>query len=252
MVLCDTHTHLLAPEWLDPVADRIGLARRLGIGLLLQPGVRESDWPELLGLAEEYDEVYAAPGLHPMCAAGWSIASAAELRVLCSHTKVIAIGEVGLDALLDVDMARQREAFVDQVNIACEAKLPLLIHCRKRTNEVLEILQKFAARLNGGIWHGFSGSCETAQRIIKLGFTLGIGPVLLRDNVRRLPAALETVPDEMLVLETDAPDMATGPEALLAVAQRLAAIRGWTEEECARQTTANAKRILQLGDLIGE
>jgi len=252
MVLCDTHTHLLAAEWPDPLADRIGLARQLGIGLLLQPGVRVSDWPKLLALAEEYDEVYAAPGLHPMCAADWSNASAAELRVHCSHTKVIAIGEAGLDAQLDVDMTRQRQAFVAQVTIACEAKLPLLIHCRKCTNEVLKILQEFSDSLNGGIWHGFSGSSETAQQIIKLGFALGIGPVLLRDNVRRLPAALEVVPAEVLVLETDAPDMATGPEALLTVARRLAAIRGWTEEECARQTTANAKRVLQLGDIFGE
>jgi len=252
MRLSDTHIHLLASEWQEPVADRIDSARQLGIGLLLQPGVRGLDWPELLALAEEYDEVYAAPGLHPMCAEDWSHACAAQLRTLSIRAKVIAIGEIGLDALVDVDMARQRQAFDAQVRIACEAKLPLLIHCRKCTDAVLNILQEFGDRLNGGIWHGFSGSSETAQQIIKLGFALGVGPVLLRENARKLPEALKDIPDDMLVLETDAPDMATEPETLLAVAQRLAVLRGWTEAECVRLTTTNANRILKLGEMIGE
>lgn len=252
MVLCDTHIHLLAPEWRSPVAERIESARQQGIGLLLQPGVNVSDWPALLGLAEENSLVYAAPGVHPLYAEDWSAACATELQVLCAHPKVLAIGEVGLDAALDVDLDRQRQTFVAQVAIACDAGLPLLIHCRRRSGEVLKVLQESAARLHGGIWHGFSGSSETAQQIVAQGFALGIGPVLLRENARKLPAALKDVPDHMLVLETDAPDMAAGPETLVRVARRLAALRGWTLEECARITTANAHRILRFGDKPGE
>jgi len=252
MVLCDTHIHLLAPEWRSPVAERIESARQQGIGLLLQPGVRMSDWPELLSLAEQSAEVYAAPGVHPLYAEDWSAACTAELQALCAHPKVLAIGEIGLDAALEVDQVSQHQVFTAQVAIACDAGLPLLIHCRRRTAEVIRILQEFAARLHGGVWHGFSGSRETAQRIIAQGFALGIGPVLLRENVRKLPEALKEIPDHMLVLETDAPDMAAGPETLMTVARRLAALRGWTLEECARITTANAHRIFQFGDKPGE
>jgi len=252
MKFCDTHIHLLAPEWGHPVLKRVESARQNRIGLLLQPGVRVTDWPELLTLAEQNPEVYLAPGVHPLAAETWSERCAADLQKLCAQSKVLAIGEVGLDAALDVDLKLQHRVFTAQVKLACEAGLPLLIHCRRRTAEVLEVLQEYAARLHGGIWHGFSGSSESAQQIIAQGFALGIGPVLLRKNARKLPEALKGVPDSMLVLETDAPDMATGPETLITVARRLAELRGWTLKECARVTTENAHRILKLGVKSGE
>jgi TatD DNase family protein len=243
---CDTHIHLLAPEWSAPPGSRISVARQAGINIMLQPGVRASGWDELINLARRNCEVYAAPGLHPMCAAGWNAGVAGRLRELCDLPRVVAIGEIGLDALLDVEPALQERAFREQLEIALGAELPVLVHCRKRTAEVLRILKESGIRKVGGIWHGFSGSLETARQIIDLGMMLGIGPVLLRENVRKLPATLRALPPEVLVLETDAPDMASGPEVLIEVAEKLAELRGWTLEETARITTENARRLLNI------
>ncbi len=248
MLFCDTHIHLLAPEWETSVRARISAARRCGIDLLLQPGVRAADWKSLIELADESPPVFAAPGLHPMVADCWNPQLAERLEVLALNEQVLAIGEIGLDALLAVDPGVQERTFRGQLEIALTAELPVLIHCRKKTAAVLTILRASGIDRTGGIWHGFSGSLETAQQIIDLGLVLGIGPVLLRDNARKLPEVVKAVPAEVLVLETDAPDMAAGPRVLIDVANRLAELRGWTLEETARITTANARRILQRQD----
>ncbi|MCF6180395.1 MAG: TatD family hydrolase, partial [Geopsychrobacter sp.] len=148
--------------------------------------------------------------------------------------------------LLDVALRVQERAFRAQLEIAVAAGLPVLIHCRKQTGQVLRILKEYDLRRVGGIWHGFSGSLETAGQIIRLGLKIGIGPVLLRENARKLPALVKLLPAEALLLETDAPDMASGPEVLLAVARRLAELRGWTLEETARITTENTQRLLHI------
>lgn len=246
MTFCDTHIHLFAPEWNAPLSVRIAAAQQARIDIMLQPGVRVTGWDELIDLAGQNSGVYAAPGLHPMCAAGWDDTVAGRPRKLSALPQVVAIGEIGLDALLDVEPAVQTRAFCAQLEIALDAELPVLIHCRKKTAEVLQILKESGIRKLGGIWHGFSGSLETAQQIIDLGMMLGVGPVLLRENARKLPATVQALPAETLVLETDAPDMASGPEVLIEVAERLAELRGWTLEETARITTENARRLLNI------
>jgi TatD DNase family protein len=246
MRFCDSHIHLLAPEWQQPPAERIARATARGIELLLQPGVREAGWAELIDLAVRHPGVYAAPGLHPMCASDWDDAVAARLSKFCALPQVVAVGEIGLDGLLDVDPLLQERVFRRQLEIALNAGLPVLIHCRRQTPAVLRILAEVDIRRVGGIWHGFSGSLETAQQIVDLGMLIGVGPVLLRDNARKLPLALKTLAPETLVLETDAPDMAPGPETLIAVAGKLAELRGWTLAETARITTANACSLLKI------
>lgn len=248
MMFCDTHIHLLAPEWSEPAALRINSATDVGIGLLLQPGVRASGWEELIDLARHYPSVYAAPGLHPMCAADWSDRLAAQLRELCLRPEVVAIGEIGLDGMLEVGQHLQKKAFREQLEIAISARLPVLIHSRKSIAAVLKVLKQFDVRQIGGILHGFSGSLETARQAMDLGLLIGVGPVLLRENARKLPEVIKAAPADMLVLETDAPDMAKGPEVLLRVAAKVAALRGWTLEETAHITTANAIRLLKIQD----
>ncbi len=248
MIFSDTHIHLLAPEWRDPVPRRIERATQVGIELLLQPGVRSADWDNLIELARLHRSVYAAPGLHPMCAAEWSASVAEQLRELCCLPQVVAVGEIGLDAVLEVDLQLQENAFRGQVEVAISAGLPVLIHCRKKISEVLGILRQAGVGAVGGILHGFSGSVETARQAIEIGLLIGVGPVLLRENARKLPAVVEQLPTDMLVLETDAPDMATGSEVLIDVARKLAELRGWTMEETAKITTANARRLLKLQD----
>jgi TatD DNase family protein len=104
----------------------------------------------------------------------------------------------------------------------------------------------------GGIWHGFSGSFQVAQDLIDLGFKLGVGPILLRDNARKLPELVKTLPGSAFVLETDYPDMAESPQSLLQVAQKVAELRDSSLEEAVRMTTQNASWLFGFKELFCE
>lgn len=248
MMFCDSHIHLLDPAWQATPESLVASAAQSGIGLLLQPGVASGEWQPMLQLAQRHAGVRIAPGVHPRHAAEWNAGTAAELAHLCRQPEVVAVGEIGLDAEVDVAPELQQQAFCCQAEIAVDNGLPLLLHCRKRTGALLGLLEKFSGGC-GGIWHGFSGSLETARQLDELGFVIGVGPVLLRDNARKLPEVVRELPAHALVLETDAPDMAAGPEVLVAVAQKLAELRGWSLDECARITTATLQRVLRLDGL---
>ncbi len=250
MTLFDTHIHLLAPEWNEPVAQRITSAHQAGIDIMLQPGVRVGDWDALIALSTQKPGVYSAPGVHPLCASEWSDSVADRLRDLCCRAKVVAIGEIGLDGDIEVEPRLQEHVFRAQVEIAIAADLPILLHCRKKVLDLLKILRDMRAERVGGILHGFSGSFEVARDALALGLLIGVGPVLLRNNARKLPELIRQLPAASLVLETDAPDMASTPVALVDIARRLAQLRGWTLEETAIITTANARRLLKIEDRI--
>lgn len=247
MTWIDTHIHLLAPEWqISPEALQ-RQAQAAGIMTLLIPGVRATDWSPLLRLAQQLPGVYLAPGLHPAYAEQWSSEAADQLRSLTREPQVVAIGEIGLDGVAGPPLEIQEEVFRAQLEIALRAGLPVLLHCRKATGRVLDVLRelKIGERV-GGIWHGFSGSVQVAQELVQLGFAIGVGPILLRDSARKLPQAVAVLPETALVLETDAPDMIEGPAGLLRVAQKLAVLKGWTLGKTAEVTASNARRLLQI------
>jgi TatD DNase family protein len=240
----DTHIHLLAPEWQDPPEELYRRARAAGIAKMLMPGVRVADWPRLLRLARQLAGVYLAPGLHPVYADQWNAEAETALIEMTSDPKVVAIGEIGLDAVAGPGPEVQEAVFRAQLKIACDAGLPVLLHSRKTTGRTLAILRELqpGARI-GGVWHGFSGSVQTARELVALGFKVGVGPILLRESARRLPRAVGELKAADLVLETDAPDMIAAPSGLIEVASRLAALKGWTLAETARVTGANAAAL---------
>lgn len=238
--------------------DRVGAeledARQAGVGAWVVPGVSPDRWPKLMAVAEQHTNVYAAPGIHPQAADSCDARHLQTLRLLLEHPKTVALGEVGLDRQVNSSWQRQEETFIQMIRLAREAGKPLLIHERRSTGRVMELLQQEGAGRVGGIFHAFSGSLETARKIIDMGFLLGIGGVVTLPTAKRLPAVVREVPAEALVLETDAPDMApepyrgqpNRPAYLCLVAERVAALRGWNLEETARVTTANACRLLNL------
>lgn len=257
--LFDTHVHLDASPLLENLDHEIRRARRVGIGYFLIPGVYRDGWPQLLSVARAVPGALAAPGLHPLAAAEWNEEAAAELADLCSDKLTVAVGEVGLDALIDSPgMEMQERAFRGQLRLAIEAELPVLIHCRRAAGKLLEILRQEQAWRIGGILHSFSGSLETAREAIHLGFVLGFGGPLTYPNARKIPDVLRQLPKEAIVLETDAPDLpphprrgeANSPANLPLIVRRVADVRGWSEEETARITTANAERVLKIGKRI--
>lgn len=243
----DTHIHLLAPEWEPPPEALHREAQAAGIAGMLMPGVRVGDWPRLLELARQLPGVCLAPGLHPVYAEQWSPEAAEQLLSLTREPQVVAIGEIGLDGVAGPALDEQEEVFREQLQIVLEAKLPVLLHCRKATGRVLDILREMQiGQQVGGIWHGFSGSVQTAQELVTLGFKIGIGPILLRESARKLPQAVLELPDVALVLETDAPDMIESPLGLLDVAKKLAELKGWTLEKTKQVTGDNARKLLRI------
>jgi TatD DNase family protein len=252
--LFDTHVHLNAAPLIENLDREIDRARQAGVESFLIPGVRWKEWPQMLSVARAVPGALVAPGLHPLAAAEWNEEVAAGLIDLFSNTLTAAVGEIGLDALIDSpDMEVQERAFRSQLRLAVEAQLPVLIHCRRATGRLLAILREEKAQRVGGIFHAFSGSIETAMEAIRLGFVLGFGGPLTYPNARRIPEVLRQVPKDAIVLETDAPDMPphphrgepNAPANLPLIARRMAEVRGWSEEETARVTTENARRILK-------
>lgn len=249
--LIDTHIHL---DLLADPAEQLAEAATAGVGSWLVPGVTPEKWPEILSLAERFSGVYAAPGVHPEAAAACDGAALDRLRIHLAHPRAIAIGEVGLDRQVNTPWPDQEKTFVAMVQLACATGKPLLIHCRKGLDRVLELLRRERAQRVGGIFHAFSGSLETARILLDCGFLLGIGGALTWSSARRLPEVVRAVPAEALVLESDAPFMTPTPYRgqanraawLRLVAEQVATLRGWSLEETAQVTTANAQRILQL------
>jgi TatD DNase family protein len=250
-MLIDTHIHL---DYLENVPETLAAARTCGIGGWVVPGVEPARWPQLLSTVGTTPGAWAAPGVHPQAAASWQPGLAGELRQWAAAPRTVAIGEVGLDRQAGPDLVIQEEVFRQMIRIARDTGKPLLLHCRGATGRLLEVLRSERAAQVGGIAHAFSGSLETARHFIDMGFALGIGGVATFPTARRLHEVVRSVPAEWLALETDAPDLpphphrgeANRPEWLTLVAARVAALRGWTEAETARITSANARRVLQL------
>jgi TatD DNase family protein len=249
----DTHVHL---DYLRQPGEEVFFAQAAGVSRMVVPGVWRQGWAGLLQLANEIPGVLAAPGLHPQAAGEWNAAAERELAELLASTQVVAVGEIGLDRIAEPPPVAQETAFRGQLRLALAAGRPVLIHCRRASALLLRILREEGAWQVGGILHAFSGSPETAAAAVDLGFAIGFGGPLTWENARRAPELLRALPAEAIVLETDAPDLPPQPHRgrenrpawLTLVATRMAEIRGWSLQETARITTANACRVLRLPD----
>lgn len=245
--LIDTHIHLDAPELNGHGLDLLPEAQQCGINHFVVPGVRVSSWHAMQGLAETVESVYLAPGLHPAYADQWTPEAELALRELSVHRKVVAIGEIGLDAVVGPAINVQEMVLRSQLQIALDVNLPVLLHSRQMTGKLLAILRELGiGKQTGGIWHAFTSSFPVAEELVDMGFKIGVGPMLLRENARKLPQAVKSLPASALVLETDLPDMAEKPEVLLRVAEKIAALRGCPVQEVARFTTENAEQLFKF------
>lgn len=242
--LIDTHIHLDAPELCGGGFELLPTARKNGIEQFVVPGVRVGGWAAMPGYAEKYPGVFLAPGLHPAYADQWCGSSASQLKGLVQQPGVVAVGEIGLDRTVEPFLKQQELAFCAQLDIAHTAGLPVLLHVREATGAVLKILrERQVGKKVSGVWHGFSESLPVAHELVELGFKIGVGPILLRKNARKLPEAVKVLPLSALVLETDLPDMAETPATLVQIAEKIAALRGIPVADVARTTTENARQL---------
>ena len=259
--LVDTHCHLNFQRYDHDRETVLRRAHEAGVTRIIAPAIDLATCAEVLRLADSYDGVYAAVGIHPNSARDFDAADIDKLRQFAAHPKVVAIGEIGLDYHWDRSpKSMQARAFTQQLDLASELELPVIIHNRDASQDVLEILAAWAAAapasLSGrlGVLHSFSASADIARRAIELGFYLGFtGPLTFKkaDELREI--AGHAPPDRLLV-ETDGPFLAPVPKRgkrnepawVGCINAKLADLHGMSAEAMARQTTRNAEALFKL------
>lgn len=253
-MLIDTHCHLDAAEF-DADRERVAAAAwAAGVEIMVVPAVECGNFAAVLRCRELYPACRAALGIHPMYVDRARREDLATLRSAVELSRPVAIGEIGLDFFVpDFDAPSQEFYFSEQLKIARDFDLPVLMHIRRAQDAILKQLRRI--RVRGGIAHAFNGSRQQADEFIKLGFRLGFGGAMTFPRATRLRELAATLPLEAMVLETDAPDIPpefaakgrNSPEYLPRIAQVLADLRGISLEEVASATSANARAV--LGDL---
>ena len=251
MNLIDTHCHLDLEDF-DPDRDLVlERAKKSGVKLFIVPAVARDSWHRLLKLCADDPALFPALGLHPLFTEQHSESDLADLRVLVTKEKPVAIGEIGLDFFNpSPDREKQLLYFEAQLKIAATNGLPVLLHVRKAHDQVLQLLRKYP--LVNGICHAFNGSLQQAHQYVALGFKLGFGGMLTYQRSTRLRRLAAELPLESLVLETDAPDMTVAshqhqrnsPEYLPEVLNVMAELKQMDPAFVAAQTTANALEVL--------
>ena len=266
--MIDTHCHIDDPQYTEGLDAFLAEQRQDGVEAILVPGVDKTSVKDVLEVCNLYpDYLFPALGLHPenvqedwreqlatiKAAVDKSFASTPyTLHPTLRHSRLIAIGEIGLDYHWDVTFKEQQhEALREQMRWAEQYHLPVMIHSRDATEDTLKILREFPAVK--GVMHCFSGSHEVAEQVVKMGYYLGIGGVLTFKNCK-LAEHLVGIPLEALVLETDAPYMAPVPYRgkrnesrwMRYVAERLAQVYDCSVEHVIEQTTANAKALFGI------
>ena len=252
-MLIDSHCHLDDKQF-DPDRDAV-IQRALEAGVERMMAIGTGDGPPdleaALRLARRHDFIYATVGVHPHDAAKATPETFAALEALAADTKVLAIGEIGLDYHYDFSPRNvQREVFVEQLKLAGRAGKPIVIHTREAWDDTLLVLREHWS--GGGIIHCFSGGPGEARQALDLGFYLSFGGVLTFPKADALREAARLAPEDRLLIETDAPYLAPVPQRgkrnepafMLETARRLAEVRGVAPERIAEVTTENFARLM--------
>ncbi|GAB4535521.1 MAG: TatD family hydrolase [Anaerolineae bacterium] len=253
--MIDSHCHLDFPQFDEDRDVVLRRAARAGVTAVINPGADLESSRRAVALAGRYDAVYAAVGVHPHDASSLTDETLAELRRLASNPEVVAIGEIGLDYYRDLSpRSRQRAAFEEQLALAAELDLPVIIHQRDSADHVMAILRDWAKNGHPGcVLHAFSGDREMADEAASLGFFIGIGGPLTFKNARRLPEIVPHLPLSCLLVETDAPYLTphpyrgkrNEPAYVVLVAERLAELRGLPVRELSPQLVENTMRLFR-------
>ena len=254
MPIFDTHAHYDADQFASDREAVLAALPGAGVGLVVDPGCDVASSREAVTLAERFDHVYAAAGIHPEDCAGCTDEDFGVIRELCRREKVVAVGEIGLDYYWKENPPRdfQEQVFRRQIELALELDLPVIIHDREAHGDSLRIVLDYPGLQ--GVFHCFSGSPEMAQELLKRGWYLGFDGPITYKNARRAPEVAAITPLERIVIETDAPYMTPVPfrgkrndsRYLPYVVEKLAEWKGITPEELTEITWQNGKRLFGL------
>ncbi|MRX72943.1 YchF/TatD family DNA exonuclease [Bacillus lacus] len=254
-MLFDTHAHLNAIQYKEDIAEVIDRALQEGVETIVVVGFDHETIEKAIQLADEYEFIYAAVGWHPVDAIDMTEEDLNWIRELAAHPKVVAIGEMGLDYHWDKSPKDvQAEVFRKQIALAKEVKLPIIIHNRDATGDVVQILKEEGAEEVGGIMHCFTGSLEVAQECIEMNFYISFGGPVTFKNAKKPKEVAAEIPIEKLLIETDCPYLTPHPYRgkrnepgyVKFVAEEIAELRGVSFEEIAKQTSDNARKLFGI------
>jgi TatD DNase family protein len=257
--MIDSHCHLDFDVFDNQRDKIIAEADAAGIHTIVNIGVDVPSSKRSIALAERYDCIYATVGIHPHDARKVGGRTIDELRELSRHPRVIAIGEIGLDYYRDMSPRNvQQRVFREQLELASEVDLPVVIHTRESFEDSLDIVSDFAGRLPGGVFHCFPGDTQEAGRVFDIGFVISVGGIITFKNSKMSRVAAE-VPLEKILLETDAPYLApvpfrgktNFPAYVVHTCRKLAELRGETPQEVERITDRNTRKLFRLAETFG-
>ena len=256
----DTHVHLNADQYDEDLTQVIERAQENHVEKMVVIGFDRKTIERAIELAEAYEFIFAVVGWHPVDAIDCTEEDLKWIEELAAHPKVVGIGETGLDYYWDKSPKEiQQEVFRKQIRLAKKVQLPIIIHNREATEDVLKILREENAKEIGGVMHCFSGSVETARESIEMNFMISLGGPVTFKNAKKPKEVAELISLDHLMIETDAPYLAphpyrgkrNEPSYVPLVAEEIARLKGITLEEVAQVTTRNAEKFYKLSQIKG-
>ncbi|MFO1441938.1 TatD family hydrolase [Bacillus sp. Bva_UNVM-123] len=251
----DTHAHLNADQYQEDLQEVIDRALVEGISRIVVVGFDRPTIKKAMELAEQFEFIYASVGWHPVDAIDMKDEDIVWIEELAGHPKVVALGEMGLDYYWDKSPKDiQKQVFRRQIQLAKKVKLPIIIHNRDATADIVEILREEGANEVGGIMHCFSGSPEIAKECVEMNFYISLGGPVTFKNARKPKEVAAAIPLDKLLIETDCPYLAphpyrgkrNEPSYVKLVAEQIAEIKQISIEEVASVTTENAKKLFGI------
>ena len=262
-MLIDTHCHLDLNHFADDRHQVVERALESGVERIIVPIIDLNNGEQVLELADTYPQVFAAAGVHPNSTAGWDDSWLDTIRTWANHPKVVAIGEIGLDYYWDKSPPEtQQHAFRAQLELAAELSLPVIVHNRDSSDDVVRLLRESPIRSleRPGVLHSFMYEWETAEAVLKMNFYLGFTGPLTYKSRQSLRDILEKVPLNRILLETDAPFLPphpyrgkrNEPAYVTLVADEMARTLGMPRPMIDALTTENAVCLFGRAKLLGD
>lgn len=251
----DTHAHLNAIQFEEDLEEVIQRALDEGISHIVVVGFDRPTIKGAMKLADTYDFIYAAVGWHPVDAIDMTQEDLEWIEELAAHPKVVALGEMGLDYHWDKSPEDvQKEVFRKQIQLAKKVKLPIIIHNRDATQDVVDILRSEGAEEVGGIMHCYSGSLEVAKQCMDMNFYISFGGPVTFKNAKKPKEVAKEIPIDRLLIETDCPYLSphpyrgkrNEPSYVKYVAEAIADLREMPLEELISKTSDNARQLFGI------
>lgn len=254
-MLIDSHAHLDDSKYDRDRDEVIKKLKEDGVELVINPGADFSSSVKAVSLAEKYEMIYAAVGVHPHDAKDVDEGTLEVFKELAKKEKVIAIGEIGLDYHYEFsDREIQKKWFREQIKLAKELNLPIIVHDREAHKDTYDIISSEQDGTLTGVLHCFSGSLEMAKEYIKLGFYVSFGGPVTFKNAKKVREVVKELPIEKMLIETDSPYMAphphrgkrNEPKMVYYVAEMIAQVKGLTYDEVCKITNKNVKDLFKI------